>query len=55
MSTITRLEFKNGAKKENSAKNRPLLAVVANSGLIVMLLYFCPVHQTAAGSEGLSV
>ena len=24
----------NGAKKENSAKNRPLLAVVANSGLI---------------------
>ena len=45
----------NGAKKENSAKNRPLLAVVANSGLIVMLLCFCPVHRTAVRSEGLSV
>ena len=45
----------NGAKKENSAKNRPLLAVVANSGLIVMRFCFYPAHQTAAGSGGLSV
>ena len=44
----------NRAKKENSAKNRPLLAVVANSGLIVMRFCFYPAHQTAAGSAGLS-
>ena len=54
MSTITRLEFKNGAKKENSAKNRPLLAVVANSGLIVMRFCFYPARQTAVRSGGLS-
>ena len=45
----------NGAKKENSAKNRPLLAVVANSGLIVMRFCFYPAHQTAVRFGGLSV
>ena len=50
----TRADIQRHLSLIHISKNRPLLAVVANSGLIVMRFCFYPAHQTAAGSAGLS-